>query len=338
MNEKLPLNRDFAEYIDPLPSLADWAQLAAASTKPALFATDIYFRECWAEAAVRWPIDTAGVARRLGLLIFKPDAIVGRRVERAVDFTTRHGFRVVSASIVHLNRHVSAELWRYNWNFATVDRIRLSSLLYDACNTLVLVMANADPAADRTPVPVSVRLSELKGAASKPAGDGTRMRELLGMPNRLLNFVHIADEPADIIRELGIVFDAAERRALLDDVAQVLDGLGPADVATPTSYLYQTVDEHDLDFGRSLERLVANGAMSPEAAAGMRKAGGSRSLTWSELTRVIALDKHNLWDFLTVGTTLLCDEREGHVDLLPGTVGTDWIRDGSPGLDAERTS
>jgi hypothetical protein len=182
-----------------------------------------------------------------------------------------------------------------------------------------------------------VRLSELKGSASKPNGDGTRMRELLGMPNRLLNFVHIADEPADIIRELGIVFDAAERRTVLDNIAQALDGSGKPDVAALASHLYGTVGEHDLDFGRSLERLVASGAMSPEAAARMREAGGSRSLTWSELTRAITLDEHNRWDFLTVGTTLLCDEREGHADLLPGTVTADWIRDDRPGSKSGRT-
>ncbi|MEX3670571.1 hypothetical protein AB3X82_20515 [Paraburkholderia phenoliruptrix] len=336
MNDKLPLNRQATDYIDPLPAPHDWARLTAAPAKPMLFATDIYFRECWAEAVGSWSTDTAGVARRLGLLIFKPDAIVGRRVERAVEFMNRHGFRVVHASVVHLNRYVSAELWRYNWNFATVDRIRLSTLLYDACDTLALIVANSDPAADHAPVPVSVRLSELKGSASKPNGDGTRMRELLGMPNRLLNFVHIADEPADIIRELGIVFDAAERQAVLDGIAQALDGSAEVDVATHASHLYETVREHDLDFGRSLERLVASGAMSPEAAVGMREASGSRSLTWPELARTIALDEHNRWDFLTVGTTLLCDEREGHADLLPGTVATDWIRGDLSGPNAGR--
>ncbi|WP_423395544.1 hypothetical protein [Burkholderia sp. LMG 21824] len=253
MNDKLLLNRDVAEDVDPVPSSADWTKLTAASAQPALFATDIYFHECWAEAAEHWLTGTAGVARRLGLLIFKPDAIVGRRVERAVDFTTRDGFRVVSASIVHVNRHVSAEPWHYNWNFATVDRIRMSSLSYDECNTLALVVANADAAADRSPVPASVRLSEL-------------------------------------------------------------------------------------NVGRSLQRLVANGAMSSEIAASMREAGGSRSLTRSELTRAIALDNHNPWNFLTVGTTLLCDEREGHVDLLPGTVGPDWIRGDSIGFYSEHTS
>lgn len=337
MSDKLPLNHEVTEYIDPLPSPGDWVQLTAAPAKPTLFATDIYFRDCWAEALESWPTDTAGVVRRLGLLIFKPDAIVGRRVERAVDFMNRHGLRVIHVSVVHLNRHISAELWRYNWNFATIDRIRLSTLLYDACDTLALIVTNSDPAADSKPVPVSVRLSELKGSASKPNGDGARMRELLGMPNRLLNFVHIADEPADIVRELGILFDAAERRIVLDDIKQALEISAQTDVAARASRLYEAAGEHDLDFRRSLERLVASGAMSPEAAANMRMGGASRSLTWPELARTIALDVHNRWDFLTVGTTLLCDEREGHVDLLPGTVAADWNRANLPGPNVRHT-
>src|SRR4029077_7773503 len=97
--------------------------------------------------------------------------------------------------------------------------------------------------------------------AGRGAGGGPRrqrerrpgqIRYRLRNPALLLNFLHTPDEPADAVREFGVLFAADERlalsRALRDPRAVSLEaGFAAAYAATPT---------HALDLDASLELLA----------------------------------------------------------------------------------
>ncbi|MFG3756480.1 hypothetical protein, partial [Klebsiella pneumoniae] len=94
-----------------------------------------------------------------------------------------------------------------------------------------------------------------------------QIRYRLGPDNRLLNFVHAADEPADVLRELGLLFDRAGRRTI---IAQLLGGqdAGGA-LQLVREHAYADTPAYDLEPEPALARLrhaVAR-LVSPDIAA-----------------------------------------------------------------------
>jgi hypothetical protein len=127
--------------------------------------------------------------------------------------------------------------------------------------------------------------------------------------NRLLNFLHTSDEPADLVRELAILFDAGELRRLLGDLGVA----GPSlhDIA---QRLYAEQPPHDLRFDASLDR-VRKVAASAGATADQREqldqlagpAWAPSNRRWRDLLRLVRsmglpIDR---WDLITIGAHLV---------------------------------
>src|SRR5216683_1412570 len=136
------------------------------------------------------------------LLLLKPDAVVARQVLPAIDWLRDNGFRIVAASRSRVTRTAIRALWQYQWNLATRYRRRLADGFVTGADSLVLVVRpDSEPE-----VPASVLLTELKGPTSPDARQPGQLRYLLGRYCYLLNLVHTADEPADVLRELAVYF------------------------------------------------------------------------------------------------------------------------------------
>ncbi|QUQ64109.1 nucleoside-diphosphate kinase [Kutzneria sp. CA-103260] len=174
--------------------------------------TDVYLDDCAAQLD-RLATDPATFGRDHGLLLLKPDAVVARRLLPAVDWLSHHGFRIVAAERVSLDRHAIRAVWREPWRAATWQRRRLADLLATAADSLVLLVR----AENAGPTPVCVRLTEMKGDGDPRRQRPGQLRHALGSPGFLLNMAHTADEPADVLRELAIYFGD-------DDLQRVLRG------------------------------------------------------------------------------------------------------------------
>ena len=120
-------------------TITEWNRLTVLPEKREAFSRDIYFRECWADLVGIYGNSVRDKLGRWAILIFKPDSVVGRRMLPTVDFVRRHGFVPIAAKEIEFTRHSMREVWRYNWHFATIDRIALSTLIYCATRTLMLV-------------------------------------------------------------------------------------------------------------------------------------------------------------------------------------------------------
>jgi hypothetical protein len=264
---------------------------------------DIYVRECTADLVAVTGSEQADELDAFALMTFKPEAIPGRRMRPALDFLTAHGFTVAAAEPLRYTRHSMRELWRWDWDRYSIDRLALASVMYTAGDALLLLLRSEEGGE-----PPALRLRALRGSAAVEEREPGSLRAVLEPPNDVLNFVHVADTSADVVRELAIFLDRAERRALL---RRILEGgtsenqRAAADSALAhVEQLEAGCPPHDLDTERSLERAVS---ALPAAAAGERRLraawdGTGPKLAWEELTALVPPDdaRITVWDLIAI--------------------------------------
>ncbi|MFJ1867965.1 hypothetical protein ACIOD1_25465 [Streptomyces sp. NPDC088097] len=266
--------------------------------KADLYAVDQYFREaCWAFGDI--------VPQMLGiaLCMLKPEATAGRRLRPALRILREEGFHPVDAVRFRHDRLTIREVWRYQFNIASRERIEAMDAILPSTDTVALVLRDErwSPGA----LPAAVRLNALKGPADPALRGPQHLRHRLGVVNGLFNFTHISDEPADVLRELAVICDEP-RRDLVRRRVLAGHNARPEVLAT-----FQDLEgehpEHDFDLEASWRRLEAAPGAPGEPAR--RRARGERpSLdTVLALTRATPVDSPHRWDLLTVVTHLLTE-------------------------------
>lgn len=309
---------------DRMPSEAAWHRLTNSAVKRELFAQDLYFRECWADAAETFGPAVHEALAPLALLSFKCDGIAGRRADATLDFLAENGFTVLASAPIRHNRHSMRELWRYNWHVYTTDRLELMTLMHSVTDSLLLIVR--DDRYDGV-VPATVRLADLKGSADPAQRGPQHLRTVLAPPNQIINFVHVADEPADLVRETGIFLDRPARLHLLADIAAALTGTGPDGRATAEKQLATLEADcppSDFDLAATFDRLQETARTSPATLSRLRTAAtGGPPLTWTELTTLLPPQTPD-WDFIHIATTVLPPTRPAPPDPLPPSSPHSW--------------
>ncbi|WUI01727.1 hypothetical protein OHR68_07880 [Spirillospora sp. NBC_00431] len=150
--------------------------------------------------------------QRHAILAVKPEGWIDGVFPRVTGFLARHGFEIVGMFRSRLTPIMIREVWRYQWNIAPIERIELSELLLSLGPLYGFVLHDTAPVDG---IPASVRLARLKGPALTARQRPGQLRHELRAPCRLVTYVHIPDEPADIIRDLSILLDRAEMVRLL---------------------------------------------------------------------------------------------------------------------------
>ncbi|GGY01355.1 nucleoside-diphosphate kinase [Streptomyces djakartensis] len=286
--------------------------LTCHPAKQRLYGADTYYQEGYEQLAALTD-DVTGFAHRHAALLLKPDAVVARKLEAAVDWLTARRYRIVGAAVTRLTRTVIRSLWYFQWNLATPHRRRLAALFLEDADALVLLVR---PEHD-TDVPASVLLTHHKGPTDPDARVPGQLRHHLGRYSYLLNLVHTPDEPADVLRELAVHFDDGERDRLLrgaladeDHTAHALDLAGR---------LYAAGKPRALDFEPAVERLrqAVSGHHSPVPGA------EPRELLESAWSHGLELDP---WDAVIVGSKVLPMRQPGRAPVLDGAGVDEWRR------------
>jgi nucleoside diphosphate kinase len=231
---------------DPLRELLTAS--TPSSDKVEAYVGDTYVQES-VDQLDRLGIDAAEFARQHSLLLLKPDAIVARAVERTMEWLANNGFRVVGAYRIPVDRHLARALWYFAWNIASPERRRLADLLVGISDVLVLVVHGADG-----DLPVSVRLTEAKGATDPRKRRPGELRYLLGRHNYLLNLVHSPDDPADVLRELAIYFDERRRATVIEQACTDADR--SADATAIANDLYSHTPARSFDRADALAQVL----------------------------------------------------------------------------------
>lgn len=282
------------------PSRRDWARMTLSREKARVFAGDTRFKDCWADLGEVFGVSAVDALCAVAVLIFKPDAVIGRRIPASLAFLEEHGFIPIVGETIRLHRRSAYAIWRYDWRTSPRDRIELSILMLSASETLILVLQ--DTKYDGT-IPASIRLNQLKGAAEPEKRTKRHLRTVLAPPNWLCNFVHVCDEPADVVREVGILFDKRRRRSFFANLAQEVRAPAWIELKQRAEQLETRYPGHDLDFARSLARLKCSGLVSGADIEKIKSASKYETeLRWDELRAMMDLSRPgaNVWDFICV--------------------------------------
>lgn len=309
---------------DLLPTPSEWERLSVVPEKRDAFAKDLYFRECWADVAGIFGNARMSMLGSIGILNVKPDAVVGRRMTGVLEFVIEHDFLPIAAAPLRLTRHSIRELWRYDWHVYPVDRLAFSTFWYTSTEVLMFVLQDISPQGF---LPASVRLSQLKGHGLPEKRTSSDLRTVLRSPNGILTFVHVADEPLDVVRELGIFFDRPERKALLTEIKHSAGVNRYDDVLNNIARLEACYPEHDLNFSSSLSRLEKSLAVTAKAATYLRKLlSDGETLGWDDLCSMIdpATEEVDRWDFISVASHVIRLERDVSPDIFPSVDVDRW--------------
>ena len=295
-----------------------WRALTAVEQKYREFSVESYVRESWVQATRVLGDGTPASLQRIAMLVLKPDCIAGRKGIETLDYMREHGFRPVVAEVFRYDRHKAREIWRFQWNIATLDRLQLGDLLHTATDALIVLFVDerGEPG-----VPGSVRLAGLKGSSLPWERKDFHLRTRLGALNRMVVFTHCSDEPVDIIRELGILLDAGRLDGVYRRLEAVLRGRQGDDVDAAVRALYAGFPQRPLDVGAAAQRILARlagaaGASSPAAGRAERAlaaacAGGRLSWReWSDDLHQAGLEPGD-WDSVLVATQYIQHDRPG---------------------------
>lgn len=313
-----------------------WPNLTRIANKPGLYERETYFREGWAavQDASHSPDALDRTLRRTALLMLKPDGLAAGKLGRTHDFLREQGFDVVGVREVGLSRFTVRELWRYQLTSATLDRLAVSELLMAGRVGLLLVLRSTE---GPDGVPATVRLASLKGSSTVAEQASGSLRNLLGQPNRVLSYVHVTDEPADLVRELPILLDAANHRTLAKALAT---GTLPDD----DRRLLDSALQHDLVGGRSMELDDAVAAVEDALFVRLQsrpdlrsrgerllgelgRMGSGERVAWREFVRDLAEVSPELdrWDLAVLGTHVIVYDEPGASKLIANPRWSDWL-------------
>jgi hypothetical protein len=305
--------------------------LSCSARKRELFAVDPYFRDAWDDILDRWDREeTTGKLLSLASVIWRPDAIVVRGVRRGLNAIRELGFVPVAAAIFRYNRQTVREGWRYQLNIATRERIDVMDMIMPATDSLYVMLKRTS--ADAM-LPASTYLSSHKGPSLPEHREPHHLRALIGDAQvSVLTYLHISDEPADLVRELGVFFDRPRRLEILngvdanEDISAKLDSM--------IDELYAQIPEHQLNFNAALDRVKRAAREKqrtldhPSLTALLElcdhlRHGDSRD--WKRLLSLV--DRSSLsidyWDRVAIAAPL-AEKHLNEKDLIPDISLADW--------------
>jgi hypothetical protein len=301
---------------------ADWHALTRLQDKSALYADDVYFREGFSDFRHAFGSNASEAAWRVALLLVKPDGIHAGKTEAVLRFAARNDFHPIVVRWTDLNPGRWRELWRYQLTGATLDRLAVNDLVLAGPSLLVLLRDGR-----QAHVPATVRLQSLKGPSNIDAQRPGCLRRELGQINRVLSFVHCADEPADLVRELAVLLEWPERQSVI--AALHRENLSATDRQTLQSTM-AAASAACLDPAHSVRSILS--ALN-EVAAGRSPSGAHLDLLirtasrmeageiigWRDFHRGLLAERIPLprWDLAAAGSQHILYDEPGRAKLIP---------------------
>ncbi|MFI1227176.1 MULTISPECIES: nucleoside-diphosphate kinase [unclassified Streptomyces] len=296
-----------------------WDALTRIPKKAALYEREIYFREGFADAEQILEDRFDELMRATALMMLKPDGLLTGKLAPILDFLAEQGFTPVAAQHIEFTPVLWREMWRYQLTSATLDRLAVTGHVYATGPCLLLALRDDAPSA----IPAAVRLSGLKGASDPDTRRPDSLRARLELTNRIINHLHVADEPADVLREIGLLLPPAERRRMLRAVAagsmseddgdrlreavdREVDKLYTLDVEGPLARLYPEVRA-------SAARDTASAETASRVLARMERISQGLIVPWRAFCadiEFLGIDVTD-WDLAVLGSVCVASDDPG---------------------------
>ncbi|MGP2540612.1 hypothetical protein [Pantoea eucalypti] len=229
-----------------------WKGLTVMPEKKTFYSRDVYFRESWGDAQKVFGENTVSFLQNIAVLVFKPDAFMARKCQAALEFLLHQNFIPIAWREFRYNHWTMREDWRYQLNQFSLDRIFLNEKLLTSDDCTMVIFRDDSK---ECKLPGTVRLQSLKGSSLPELHKPEQLRAILKSHNRLFKFVHTTDEPADIIRESGILFSSDERRDFFQEIVDNFKQNKSALLADYLSRKASRFSENDFSWPTALEEL-----------------------------------------------------------------------------------
>lgn len=151
----------------------------------------------------------------ISYVLIKPDAFAARKAQTILHYLQQQNLVIVAAQPLQVHQQQALNIWRYQWNRATPSRIK-ASLAIATCGPSLLLALKRAPA--RNQAPLAVKLWCNKGGAFAAKRASHTLRAALGVEGRYFGFVHVPDEPIDVVREIGNLLGAHGLAQLLQEL------------------------------------------------------------------------------------------------------------------------
>lgn len=183
------------------------------------YGQEAYFQESLADAQSSG-FNKNPIYKNISYMLIKPDAFPTRKAQYIPAVLKKYGFEILQAIPIQLHRHLIRELWRYELNIATLDRYHLIDELLMSGPSIFLLLKGPDHCLN-TPN----YLTKLKGKTVPQDREDHSIRSQIGALNGTLNFIHSPDDLIDLIREVGVLFTAYERKKIyqLENTAHLIE-------------------------------------------------------------------------------------------------------------------
>ncbi len=228
--------------------------LSSSSVKRALYAIDTYFVETFRLAAAVFGEELESQLSSLCSILLKPETMASRRADLVIENLKQKGFHMCACIPVELDRTIAREIWRYQINAYSEARLRFMDRWITTAPALYCVLRDGPPHCDNLRARsqnAADRLTRIKGNSNPGKVAPGSLRGLLGHSIDIINYVHTADDPADFLRDMGILFGPDRCHALLSSLN---DDRSEADWRTEIQTCYQKIDRHDLNVQNAFER------------------------------------------------------------------------------------
>jgi len=305
----------------------DWETLTKSRRKRALYAREPYLTEVWDELHARWGGETNATLGRLAVVMLKPEALLRGVLGTIADYLVAHGLTPIAWRTVGLDADQCTTIWRYQWNKATDDRAALHVFVARQTPWLLVALRDDAPLAG---VPAAVRLWGLKGPTDERVRTPDQLRSAIGMRNRMVGFVHTPDEPADVVREQGILLDSGERADWQAELDAHLDATRTGELLAAGDALHAAVGRHSIDADDVIERLTRTGTPALRRLALAARVGARRPLAEVRAAFGELDDTQTTWDYVVLASELIEHDRALLRPILdPGdqrAVQDEWLR------------
>lgn len=300
LSETLDNNALSLDLPHTLGASENWRNLTHEWTHFSIYASEPYLRESIADADIILGHYLPTFTKNFASLLIKPDAIVGRRATVICDHLRNNKFRIIYTKPFRFDRLMIRELWRYSMNISTNEKFELVDKIHAASQSIYLLLEDQEQPMNGSSA--AVRLQKLKGSAFNSQRAGTSIRSVAKSPNEILVLVHTPDEPLEMLRELGLLFDRKNRNELFREARKNLEQRGAENdlaITTTIEHIESTTTAHELDTAvstqRVLERIGENGKHL------------SMQALWSRLKDLSTdpNDSRAQWDSILIGTAVI---------------------------------
>jgi nucleoside diphosphate kinase len=233
-----------------MDSMNSWTWLTLLEKKAELYSQDVYFREGYDDLKDWLGGSLETIIPKYASIILKPEAIAHRKAHDCINFLCRNGFDPVAFKTFRFNRHLIRDLWRFQFNGATRERLDTLDMWSRTTDIVYVVLKSKLPQEELS---ASHRLTKLKWHSNPARHNEWELRKALGQNIIMLNYIHSTDESADFVRDFGVLFSPDERKAIISDINA--DSNATAQVLWAIDTLYRSTDFAEITFEAAMRDI-----------------------------------------------------------------------------------